>query len=302
MAAAGEKDVWFITGCSSGIGAALAKHIYDAGCSIIATARKPDTLAYLPDEPNVLKLALDITDPDQVAHVVKAGVERFGRLDVVVNNAGYGLTADSENVPDAEARAQLETNFWGAVSVTKAALPVLRETNPVGKGGLIIQISSVGGRVCFPGKFALEGYTEALAKEMHPDWNIKFLIIQLGSFKTKFADNIHLVARHPAYRDPKCGYNQLAAYFENQAESSKHWTDPAACAKVLYEVASTRNQSPLPVRLSLGADAHSLIQLELEKALREHEDWKSVARSTTSGSGFDAVEIVSSISKGSAAS
>ena len=120
-----EQDVWFskhmwilssqptlkvlVTGCSSGLGKAMAKHTYDTGCPLVATARKLETLAYLPDDPKVLKLALDVTSEDQIRSVVKTAVNRFGRLDVVVNNAAYGVTGDTEVIPDADARAQFET-------------------------------------------------------------------------------------------------------------------------------------------------------------------------------------------------
>ncbi len=200
-----QKDVWFsthialpsrliaeefpVTGCSSGLGKAIAQHAYQTGCSVIATARKPETLSYLPNDENVLKLALDVTSKDQIDHVLKTAIDRFGRLDVVVNNAAYGLTGDTEVIPDTDARAQFETNFWGPVNITKAVLPILREINPPRKGGLIMQISSVGGRVCFPGgafyhasKFALEAFTDTVAKEMHPDWNVKFTIIEREFF------------------------------------------------------------------------------------------------------------------------
>ena len=142
-----------VTGCSSGLGAALARHVYQAGCPIVATARDPKTLSYLPDSPTVLKLPLDVTSEQDVKNVMKLAVEKFGRVSVVVNNAGYGLSGDTEAIPDADARAQLETNFWGAANVTKAALPVFRETNKAfdRAGGLVIQISSMGGRLGFPG-------------------------------------------------------------------------------------------------------------------------------------------------------
>lgn len=141
-------------------------------------------LSYLPYDDDVLKLALDVTAKDQIDSVIKTVVDRFSRLNAVVNNAAYGLTGDTEVIPDADARARFETNFWGPVNITKTISAIMRETNPSGKGGLVMQISSVGGRVCFPGgafyhasKFALEGFTDTVAKEMHPDWNIKYTII-----------------------------------------------------------------------------------------------------------------------------
>ncbi|OAP64609.1 hypothetical protein AYL99_00581 [Fonsecaea erecta] len=282
-----EHDVWLITGCSSGLGKALAEYAYKAGSAVVATARKPDTLSYLPDSPNVLKLRLDVTSKDEVAEVIQATVDKFGHLDVVVNNAGYGVIGDTEVLPDADARAQLETNFWGAVNVTKAALPILREVNPPGKGGLFMQISSVGGRICLAGsayyhasKFALEGFTDSVAKEMHPDWNIKFTIIELGAVETKFPQNMVLPPRHPAYEDPACGYNALRAYLTSP-ENAVQWCDASVCAQVLHELASNRNKTTPPLRLALGADSWAIVKHELESIMKEHEAWKTVAESTS---------------------
>ncbi|KIW79537.1 hypothetical protein Z517_06149 [Fonsecaea pedrosoi CBS 271.37] len=293
-----EKDVWLITGCSSGLGKALAEYTYKAGSLVVATARKPETLSYLPDTPNVLKLCLDVTSKEQVAQVVQATVDRFGCLDVVVNNAGYGVTGDTEVLPDADARAQFETNFWGAVNVTKAALPILREVNPPGKGGLFIQISSVGGRVCYAGsayyhasKFALEGFTDALAKEMHPNWNIKFTMIELGAVATNFPQNMVLPPRHPAYEDPACGYNAVRAYLTS-ASNAVQWNDAAVCARVLHDLACKRNDITPPVRLALGADSWAVVKAELEGIMKEHETWKAVAESTSHAENQRATEFL----------
>lgn len=291
------KDVWFITGCSSGLGKALAKHVSEAGCPLAATARKPETLAYLPDDANVLKLALDVTSRDQVDDAIKTAVNRFGRLDVVVNNAGYGLTGDTEVITDADARAQLETNFWGVVNVTKAALPIVREVNPPGIGGLFMQISSVGGRACYPGgafyhasKFALEGFTDALSKEMNPAWNIKFTLIELGAVTTSFIPNMTVKPRHPAYEDPACGYTQLRAYMD--LKNAAQWSDAAVCARVLYEVASKRNEVNPPLRLALGADAWGVVKTELEGIMEEHEVWRPVAESTSHAENIKATDLL----------
>ncbi|KAJ9604758.1 hypothetical protein H2200_010872 [Cladophialophora chaetospira] len=292
-----EKDVWLISGCSSGLGKALAQHAFEAGSLLVATARKLEALAYLPDNANVLKLALDVTSREQVDSVVKATVDRFGRIDVVVNNAGYGVTGDTEVITDADARAQLETNFWGVVNVTKAALPVVREVNPPGKGGLFMQISSVGGRVCYPGgafyhasKFAVEGFTDALAKEMNPAWNIQFTIIDLGAVLTNFIPNMNQAPRHPAYEDPACGYNVLRAYMT--MANAAQWSDPAVCAKVLHELGSNRKKVKLPVHLALGADAWGVVKTELEGIAKEHEAWKAVAESTSSAENVKEAEVL----------
>jgi len=141
-----------VTGCSSGLGAALATCISKAGYRLVATARKTDSLAYLGDSPDILKLQLDVTSPSGITSVVAATIERFGRLDVLINNAGYGLGGDFEATTDADARKQLETNFWGPVNLTKEALRVFREVNGEGEGGTVVQISSMGGYIGFPGQ------------------------------------------------------------------------------------------------------------------------------------------------------
>ena len=140
-----------MTGCSSGIGAALAAHIAKSSQHIVATARKIEALAYLPDADNVIKAKLDVTSDADIAAVFKAALDKFGRIDVVVNNAGYGLYGDAEGIPESDARVQLDTNFWGPVKITKEAVRVFREINPKGAGGVVIQVSSMGGYIGYPG-------------------------------------------------------------------------------------------------------------------------------------------------------
>jgi NADP-dependent 3-hydroxy acid dehydrogenase YdfG len=140
-----------VTGCSSGLGKSLAQTIYKAGHYIVATARDSTSLSYLPDGPTVLKLTLDVTSQEAIIETVSEAIAQFKRIDVFINNAGYGLMGDMENIPEADARHQLETNFWGPVHVTKEALRVFREVNPLGQGGTVVQISSIGGRVTAPG-------------------------------------------------------------------------------------------------------------------------------------------------------
>src|SRR5271168_428945 len=163
--------VWFITGTSKGFGRIWAQAALDRGDQVVATARDVDTLAALADVYGdaVLTLALDVTDKPAVDAAVAAGHERFGRLDVVVNNAGYGLFGAIEEVSEEQARAQIETNLFGALWVTQAALPQLRKQG----SGHILQVSSIGGVGAFPtlglyhaSKWGLEGFSEALSKEV----------------------------------------------------------------------------------------------------------------------------------------
>jgi NAD(P)-dependent dehydrogenase (short-subunit alcohol dehydrogenase family) len=172
-----------VTGCSSGIGQALATLIASKpSLRLIATARNPSTLSYLPDSPNILKLPLDVTSPTSVNNAFTAASTHFGpefHLDVVVNNAGYSLSGDTEAATEEEMHAEIETLFFGTVRVTTRAIEYMRQGKE-GRGGLIFNISSLAGLVAFPGhafyhagKFAVEGWSESVAREMHPDWNSK---------------------------------------------------------------------------------------------------------------------------------
>src|SRR5471032_1659536 len=200
------SSVWFITGSSRGIGLELAKAVLAAGHRLVATARRPEDLASLVEQygERVRAVALDVTDPASARAAVQQAVEAFGRLDVVVNNAGYGNIASIEEGDDADFRAQMETNFYGVVNVTRAALPVLRTQ----RSGHIIQISSIGGRAGSPGlaayqsaKWAVEGYSEVLAKEVGP-LGIKVTIVEPGGFRTDWAgSSMSVVQPGEAYRE-----------------------------------------------------------------------------------------------------
>ncbi|KAJ5309280.1 hypothetical protein N7508_004659 [Penicillium antarcticum] len=146
-----SNTVWFITGCSSGVGKSLANIIHAAGHHIVATARGVNTLSYLPEGPNVLKLALDVTCRQTILKSLAISIEKFGHIDVVINNAGYALMGDSEAIPESDARLQMETLFWGPVLITQEAVRIFREINPAGKGGTVVQISSIGGYLTFSG-------------------------------------------------------------------------------------------------------------------------------------------------------
>src|SRR5882757_416507 len=180
------RKTWFITGASSGFGRAFADHALVQGDAVVATARiaarLDDLVAQDPDR--VLALALDVDRPGAAQAAVDAAVARFGGIEMLVNNAGYGIVGAVEETPEAELRAQMETNFFGAVAVIRAALPVLRAQ----RRGAIINISSLGGQLSFAGfsaysasKFALEGLSEALAQEVAA-FGIKVLVVEPGNF------------------------------------------------------------------------------------------------------------------------
>jgi short chain dehydrogenase len=142
-----------VTGCSSGIGADICKYVVSQGHRLVATARKVEALNYLEDSPSILKLPLDVTSEEARAAALNAALEKFGRIDVLCNNAGYGLYGDTEALTEEQMRNQMETNFWGALSLTREAVRIFREVNPKSGniGGTVVQVSSIGGRAAFPG-------------------------------------------------------------------------------------------------------------------------------------------------------
>src|SRR5271154_3423135 len=191
MADAHSKPVWFITGCSTGFGRELSVILLKRGYRVVVTARdktKIDDVVAGRDK-NGLALALDVDKHDQIEAAVKAAEDRFGRIDVLVNNAGYGYLAAVEEGDDADVRAMFETNFFGLAATTREVLPIMRAQ----KSGAIVNVSSIGGFIGFPGsgyyaatKFAVEGLSESLSKEVAP-LGVKVLIVEPGPFRTDWA-------------------------------------------------------------------------------------------------------------------
>ncbi|KAJ5588377.1 hypothetical protein N7537_011055 [Penicillium hordei] len=265
---------WFITGCSSGIGREVATLVASNPTQrLIATARDPASLSYLPDSKNILKLPLDIDSPESVETAFTTAAAHFGSsftLDVVVNNAGYSLSGDTESVTEKEMHDQLETNFFGLVRVTLRALKVMRESD--GRGGLIFNISSLAGVCSFPGqsfyhasKWAVEGWTESVAREVHPDWNIHFCLVEPGSVNTNFeTSSKKRTADHPAYANPSMPSRMLEAYVE-QNLASGGGVEPADLAKLLLYVASSGEK--VPIYLPVSTTATALITMSLNARL-----------------------------------
>ncbi|KAJ5623143.1 NAD(P)-binding protein [Penicillium lividum] len=274
----GPETVWLVTGCSSGLGKSLAQAIYNAGHRIVATARNTASLSYLPDDPTVLKAKLDVTCQEDIPSVFAEALGKFHQINVVINNAGYGLLGDMEAISNSDARHQLETNFWGPVYITREALRVFREVNPKGQGGTIVQISSIGGFMTAPGhsfyhasKFALEGFTKSVVQELRPEWNINLLIVAPGGVRTKFFESsLGIRPRHPAYDLPDGAFNRLAVYMEVQDT----WSDPESCAKVLFDAVVGQSERPLPTRLLMGAETIDFMKYEIKGVLEDIDSWK----------------------------
>jgi NAD(P)-dependent dehydrogenase (short-subunit alcohol dehydrogenase family) len=272
-----KTPTWFITGASSGFGMAFARYALLRGYNVVATARTPAKLEQIRQlAPNrVLVEKLDVTVAADARNAVAAAVARFGAIDVLINNAGYGIVGALEETSDAELRAQMETNFFGAVAVTKAALPWMRNQ----RSGAIVNISSLGGQLSFGGfsaysasKFALEGMSEALAQEVAP-FGIKVLIIEPGAFRTGFAaDSLKHMPVMDAYRDIVGGTRAFAHAMNGTQEG-----DPAKAAAAI-EVALKAETTPL--RLQLGADSVGPVRAHAEQLLADLSKWESIALNT----------------------
>ena len=265
--------VWFITGTSRGFGREWAIAALDRGDKVAATARNIDTLADLVDRYGelILPLALDVTDHAAVIAAVDAAQAHFGRLDIVINNAGYGLFGMIEEVSDAEARAQMETNFFGALWVTQAALPHLRAQ----KSGHILQVSSIGGISAFMGtglyaasKWALEGFSQALAQEVAP-FGIKMTLIEPGGFSTDWggSSGIHASAL-PDYD----GVKELADAARKSRVSVSG--DPVASAAVLLKVVDADEP---PLRIFFGQAPLGIAKADYASRLATWEKWNALS-------------------------
>ncbi|GKT52435.1 putative oxidoreductase [Colletotrichum spaethianum] len=258
-----------------------------SGHRLIATARNPSDLAYLSDDnKNILKLALDVTSVTSVNSVFNAAKEHFGKdfhLNVVVNNAGYSLSGDTESATEEQTHQQIETLFFGTARVTTRAIANMRQSENH-RGGIIFNISSLAGQCAFPGhayyhagKWAVEGWTESVAKEMHPEWNINFCIAEPSGVKTNFEGHskAHTVP-HPAYAGPDMPARVLEKYVEMGIKSGT-LTEPSAIAAAIYNIASCGERVPL--RVPLGGPAWNFIKQKLELGLVDLENVKGISLS-----------------------
>jgi NAD(P)-dependent dehydrogenase (short-subunit alcohol dehydrogenase family) len=271
------SKVWLVTGSSRGLGSALAEAVLASGDRLVATARNPGQLAGLVERygDRVRPVALDVTDARAANDAVRTAVEAFGRLDVVVNNAGYADVGAIEDTSDEVFRAQIETNLFGVVNVTKAAIPVMREQ----RAGHIIQISSIGGRTSAPGvapyqtaKWAVEGFSGVLAKEVEP-LGIKVTIVEPGGFKTDWAGSSMTIRESRPEYDPSVG--AMIAY--RAANTGMTTGDPVKGAAAILHIASVGEP---PLRLLLGSDAvHLAEQYDLARTESDLK-WRELSLST----------------------
>lgn len=280
-----EKKVWFITGSSTGLGRDLAEVLLEEGYRVVATARDKNKIADLRDKfPETARtFELDVTDQDQVRSAVEYAVSEFGRIDVLVNNAGYGLLGAIEEPTDQQIRSQFETNLFGAVDVMRTVLPVMRRQN----GGHIFNLSSVAGFIASPSagyyaatKFALEALSESLSQEVAP-YNIKVTIVEPGPFRTDFAGRS---LRGPETTLPEV-YPTTVKFLDYFAEvDRKQVGDPRKAAKVMIDV--VESDAP-PLRLPLGENCITRIEAELEKVKADITPWRQAGWDTA----FDDPEV-----------
>lgn len=272
------KKVWFITGAARGIGALIAKAALADGNAVVATGRNADAIVErLGDSPLVLALSLDVTDESQAKAAAGAALERFGRIDVLVNNAGFGLLGAVEESSDADVRRMYDTNVFGLLNVTRAVLPSMRAR----RAGHVINISSIGGYRSAAGfgaycstKFAVEGLTEALYDELKP-LGIHATVVEPGYFRTDFLDARSLMVAPGAIDD----YAQTAGRVRKVAVELNHQQpgDPVKLAAAMVVLA---NASEPPLRLPLGTDTLQAIAEKNAYVSVETEDWRTLAQST----------------------
>lgn len=265
------SKVWFITGCSTGFGRQIALEALHNGHQVAVTSRKTEDIADIvsqyPD--NALAIKLDVTDPQQITTAVKQAIEKFNRIDVLVNNAGIGYFGAIEESEEPEVRRMFEINFFGLANVTQEILPTMRKQ----RSGHVINISSVGGLVAFPGvgyynatKFAVTGYSEALAKEV-ADLGIKVTVIAPSGFRTNWAgssaNNTKIVIDD--YHTAHTNQNTIRNNSGNQPG------DPERAAKAILKVVETENP---PMRLLLGAGALKGTRNKLAEMQQDIDTWK----------------------------
>jgi NAD(P)-dependent dehydrogenase (short-subunit alcohol dehydrogenase family) len=268
--------VWLITGSSSGFGRAITDAVLARGERVVATARRTDELADLAGEDRAHAVTLDVTDAEQRAAAIAEARDRFGRIDVLVNNAGRTQVGAVEETTDDELRFLFELHFFAPAALTRAVLPVMREQG----GGAIVQMSSVGGQVTAPGfsaycatKFALEGLTETLRDEVAP-FGIHTLIVEPGAFRTGlFRSNAaYFSDEMPEYADT---VGPTREYVRDN-----HLAQPGDPAKAAEAIINALDADPPPLRLVLGADAIGNIEERLERVKGEMDAWREVGVAT----------------------
>ena len=270
--------VWFITGTSQGFGNELVRAALRRGDSVVATSRQPEKVAasFNGDSGRLLAIPLDLRSEALVSAGVDAAIKRFGRIDVLVNNAGHGLLGAVEEATDAEVAGVFETNVFGLLRVTRAVLPYMRKQ----RSGHIVNLSSIGGLVGLPGwgiynstKFAVEGLSEALAQELAP-LGIRVTIVEPGPFRTDFlGGSLAATKQKLADYEESAGKTRKYAIERDGAQPG----DPALAAEAIIKAVTAENP---PLHLLLGAFAYERAGAKLDEMKKEFAAWRDVALST----------------------
>ena len=271
------SKVWLITGSSRGLGRAFAEAILEAGDCVVAAARKPEQLADLKEKygEKIRTVVLDVTNEAQAKSAFEVAISSFGSLDVLVNNAGFGNVSPVEDTSLADFRAQIETNLFGVIIMTKAVLPYFRER----RAGHIVQVTSISGRIGPAGrapyaaaKFGVEGFSESLSREMAP-LGVKVTIIEPGGFRTDFAGaSTELHEGRPEYASTVgASVSFQKSYNGNQPG------DPRKAAAALLHVGSLPEP---PLRLLLGRDSYAAAEKSGLEKLESDRTWKALSTST----------------------
>jgi NAD(P)-dependent dehydrogenase (short-subunit alcohol dehydrogenase family) len=271
-----NQKVWFITGGNKGLGAAMVKEALANGYQVVASARNVESAEKtLGAHPNLLIVKLDITNDEQVQNAVSAAMERFGQIDVLVNNAGYGLLGYFEEMSDESIRNQFETNVFGTMKITRAILPVMRQQGV----GFVVVVSSTsgiksvnGGSVYSASKFAVEGWAEGMNIDMKP-FGIRFMLLEPGAFRTDFANeeasmqlpDLKVEAYEESRKDLEEIFRQMNG---NQAG------DPSKLAKGLIKVVDAANP---PVRLLISKGAIPAVENYYKTRYAEFQQWQEVS-------------------------
>ncbi|KAJ8455184.1 hypothetical protein ONZ51_g12589 [Trametes cubensis] len=259
--------VWFTTGSANGFGRFLTEHVLSQGEIVVATMRRTSPLDDLKakySSDRLLVVKVDVNNSHEIADAFAQVKMAFGRLDVVVNNAGWGVFGEVEAVRGEDARAMFDTNFWGAVNVSREAVKFFRDVNAPGVGGRLLQISSLLGVGGGPGvgfysatKFALwaalEGVSESLAAELDPAWNIMVTIIEPGGYRTEGLSKVQWATSHPAYANPDLPATKMRGFWDKISP----FGDPRKAVRRFYEIASL---SDPPLHLPLGKDAIATVR------------------------------------------
>ncbi|MEU5426201.1 SDR family NAD(P)-dependent oxidoreductase [Streptomyces olivoreticuli] len=275
-------QTWFITGSSRGFGRSLAVAALEEGDQVVATARRPEQLTDLVERfgDKVFPAALDVTDAAAAAAALDAARDRFGRIDVIVNNAGYANVAPVETAPEDDFRRQFETNFWGVYNVSKAALPLLKAQG----GGIVVQFSSIGGRVggsaglgsYQAAKFAIDGLTRVLATETAP-FGIRYLVVEPSGFATDWA------GASMDIQDVLPEYQATVGAFTDRVRGSRTAGDPDRAAGILVRVVK---RDHLPTHLLLGANAAQMALDYSQQQTAEAGAWQAVSVSADFGAEY----------------